>query len=448
MLSSAKKPKPKSYAQAAKSANPSAKISLLHTDCSHNPDENAKYSRIIQTRIYRTARNKGATLFDISPCKEKYTDQRAMTTVRKQHPNAQACTVLNEGPTRYLEVYIKPEKDTEDINRIGVIFEDSKIKVLPCRSIDDTATVIHLKLSHLPMFTSDEVLEGLKQSLAIFGELLDVGIYTENASGFFMGTGYAVLNTFQPVGIDPKLKYPDLSHQINWCESTNEFFHATWNNMPTWCRYCHKDGHTKFDCPLSRARILCYSCHEQGHRSYECPRRNAVPTSNKKQDRKSYKSKDTPPSLNQISPDIQEQLGEQATEVSSSGPDIQPTFINDDAMSTSGDDNSTVDEDEDIFRVNVQSLKKDIDTYSPEKITQAIRELCESKEIAPIGDKVDSQGVMEWTVLQRTDRATALVGWLNHNKFAYLSQSPSITPRRPSQLTVGDYISPSISSSH
>jgi hypothetical protein len=48
--------------------------------------------------------------------------------------------------------------------------------------------------------------------------------------------------------------------------------------MPTWCRYCHKEGHTKFDSPLSKARIICYSCHQQSHRSYECPRRRNVPT--------------------------------------------------------------------------------------------------------------------------------------------------------------------------
>ncbi|KAI9364661.1 hypothetical protein BD770DRAFT_469096 [Pilaira anomala] len=30
--------------------------------------------------------------------------------------------------------------------------------------------------------------------------------------------------------------------------------------MPTWCRYCHQDGHTKFVWKSSKARILCHSC--------------------------------------------------------------------------------------------------------------------------------------------------------------------------------------------
>ncbi|KAG1050144.1 hypothetical protein G6F43_007563 [Rhizopus delemar] len=60
--------------------------------------------------------------------------------------------------------------------------------------------------------------------------------------------------------------------------------------MPTWCRYCHKESHTKCECPLSKAQIICYSYHQNGHRAFECPRRNSPLHPNKKRDRKSYKS--------------------------------------------------------------------------------------------------------------------------------------------------------------
>jgi hypothetical protein len=46
--------------------------------------------------------------------------------------------------------------------------------------------------------------------------------------------------------------------------------------MPLWCRYCHKENHTKFNCPLSKARIICYACHEHGHRSFECPNSSTI----------------------------------------------------------------------------------------------------------------------------------------------------------------------------
>lgn len=67
--------------------------------------------------------------------------------------------------------------------------------------------------------------------------------------------------------------------------------------MPTWYRYCHKEGHTKIECPQSRARIICYSCHQNGHRSSECPRRNMSISAHKKRDRKSYQTPLSAPPL-------------------------------------------------------------------------------------------------------------------------------------------------------
>jgi hypothetical protein len=275
------------------------------------------------------------------------------------------------------------------------------------------------------MFDTDEVLEGLQKSLAMFGEIVDLGIYTEKASGYFMGTGYAVLNT------STSQNYVELSHLISWCESDKEFFHATWSNMPTWCRYCHKEGHTKFSCPLARARTLCYSCHEQGHRSYECPRRNNSKASNKKQDRKSYLNNQS--TTNSQKDELEFAPATPVIEASQDG-------VAEDNMSTSGDSVSEVDEDEQIFRDNVENLKADLDSYSPDDIKGVIREVSEANEIVSSTDSTSTPGTLIWTVVKRTERAEALVGWLNHNKFAYLAQSPSITHRRPSQLTFGDFV--------
>ncbi|KAI9329360.1 hypothetical protein BD770DRAFT_301750, partial [Pilaira anomala] len=56
--------------------------------------------------------------------------------------------------------------------------------------------------------------------------------------------------------------------------------------MPTWCRHYHHNGHTKFNCDFSKARVLCYSCHEQGYRSYKSTRRNSTMVPNKKKEGK------------------------------------------------------------------------------------------------------------------------------------------------------------------
>ncbi|KAI9480599.1 MAG: hypothetical protein EXX96DRAFT_447785, partial [Benjaminiella poitrasii] len=270
------KSKPKSYAQAAASTSSSLRMSLLYDDLvSTTPtDESAMHTQI--SCVYRSPRYRDAFLFDISKCAPTYTERQCMKLVKQQHPHAHACIPLNDGPKKYLEAYITPVNDTNDILHKGIISDDLKL--------------VTLKLSRIRLYTDDIVHEGLRKSLSVFGRLLDFGVYKDKDTDFFMDNGYAVLDTFQADDIAVDLKYTTFSHQLSCCEFTEEFFLATWNNMPTWCRYCHKDGRTKFECELSEARILCYACYHYGHRSFKCPRRNHSQLI-KKKDRKSYQTK-------------------------------------------------------------------------------------------------------------------------------------------------------------
>jgi hypothetical protein len=64
-----------------------------------------------------------------------------------------------------------------------------------------------------------EVLAGLKQSLVIFGTIIDVGITIEPNTGLFMGTGYAVLNVQQAA--NKENKFLELSHKLSWGVNLN-----------------------------------------------------------------------------------------------------------------------------------------------------------------------------------------------------------------------------------
>ncbi|CAO3688457.1 unnamed protein product [Rhizopus stolonifer] len=222
-----RKPRHNSYAQAVIAAT---KVSLIHDHIMPPHSDESSRLNTLQTSILRISRTKGAFLFDISPL------------------------------------------------------------VYPHAVLGESVKVVNLKLTHLPMLPAEEVKNGLAKSLAVFGDIIDVGILTDTATGFFMGAGYVVLNIHQDSSVIEEQKSQTLSHKISWYESPDDFFHATWNNMPTWCRYCHKKGYTKIECPQSRARIICYSCHQNGHRSFECPRRNMSISSHKKRDRKFYQT--------------------------------------------------------------------------------------------------------------------------------------------------------------
>jgi hypothetical protein len=120
-----------------------------------------------------------------------------MMLLKNQHPNVHACVPLNDGSKRYLEVYLSKNQDKQELLEKGLYFKDSNLTVYPCEALTDSAKILNVKLSNLPLLPKKDVFAGLKQSLAIFGNILDIGIAVEPNTGFLMGTGFAVLNIHQ-----------------------------------------------------------------------------------------------------------------------------------------------------------------------------------------------------------------------------------------------------------
>lgn len=60
-------------------------------------------------------------MFDITACKNRYNDQQCMIELKKQRPNVHACVHLNEGNTRYLEIYFTPDIEVADIRQEGIV---------------------------------------------------------------------------------------------------------------------------------------------------------------------------------------------------------------------------------------------------------------------------------------------------------------------------------------
>lgn len=363
----------KSYAQAV-TAKPRIPLMHQHIVPPHQDDESRLST--LQTRVYRSSRTKGAHLLDISNVKDKYTDLQCIILLSQQHPNVHACVPLSDGPRRYLEVYIKPEEDTNDLINRGLTLPESKLTVIPSASIGENSKIIHLKLSHIPLLPQTDVHAGLEKSLAIFGKILDIGISCFPDTKIFMGTVYAVIDVYQDENTPQDKKFQELSHQINWCED-DDCFHATWSNMPVWCRYCHKDGHTKFDCPLSKARIICYSCHEHGHRSFECPRRNAPM---KKRDRKSYQTKKEVELIIKDSDD---------DDNDSDYEDDAENEVEDDEMSITSADNQQLNDEP--FLLEKDNTRTLLEQGNPMYIQNAINELQTAGEIQLVAQPTEAQ---------------------------------------------------------
>lgn len=437
--------RPKSYAQAVTATT---RVSLLHSHIIPPDVEDEQTLNTLNTRVYKPSRTKGAYLFDITPCKKQYTDLQSMLLLKDQHPNVHACVPLSDGDQRYLEVYVTKENDTNDILYQGIIFKELKLQVLPCKAIDDSAKILKLKLTHIPLQTKNEVVAGLQTSLAIFGKILDVGINTEPSTGFFMGTGYAVLDRYQSETISPEEKFQDLHHKINWCEDENESFRATWNNMPMWCRYCHKDGHTKFDCKDAKARILCYACHEKGHRSFECPRK----TNNTKKARKTYQTRQSTVKNQQESTEdnVEQSSNDDKVLVEENDSEYTPSESGQDEDEEDDDDDKSdrMEEDEAQLlaadQVEIEKLHQDLDAYGIDEVEQVMIDLETSKEICPLyEDSKDSTIITSWKILKHTMRAIAFTSWYSRSKIQQLTlSSTSKHKNKASSRTLGDFVIP------
>ncbi|CAO0796326.1 unnamed protein product [Mucor circinelloides] len=202
--------------------------------------------RSIKTRIWRHARTSNDKQYKAS----------SFTGVK----------FLGKNKQRYIEIYPNEEIEQRFLTE-GVLYDlgSSKVQLFPCKSVNGEGKLIQVNLTDIPFFHKDQLLHDLKEVMGHFGTLLDIGLNYEQPMGWFMGSDYAIIQ--QLLGE----VYPKLSHTITWTNgSDNEFCHAPFPDMPIWCRYCHDEGHTKFECKKALAHIICYNCDLSGHRQADC----------------------------------------------------------------------------------------------------------------------------------------------------------------------------------
>ncbi|KAK4521700.1 uncharacterized protein ATC70_004234 [Mucor velutinosus] len=282
MTLSSKKQKPpgtpvpgqKGYAAAVKPRITTTSHSLIHGEvvpehtgtptASTTPPTNDK----IKTRIWRDVRTDNGYFLDISKITNK-SDQQHLQILNDQYQasNFLGIKFLGKATQRYIEVY--PTNDIVDrFLTEGVLYESEnpKIQLFPCKAVDGEGKLIQISLTDIPFLPQRQLLEALSKAIDVFGKILDLGLNYEQSIGWFMGTGYAIIQQL------PNVEYPTLHHSITWQTATkaDEFCHATFPDMGTWCRYCHEEGHTKFECSKALVRIICYNCDKAGHRQDTC----------------------------------------------------------------------------------------------------------------------------------------------------------------------------------
>ncbi|CAO3588798.1 unnamed protein product [Absidia cylindrospora] len=217
----------------------------------------------IRTTAWRTGRNSGSYFLDISSRSEG--DSIIFQLIKEQFPSCRGAAPFREGGRRLLEVNLDPENlvESQSFASNGLEMSD-KVHIIPTEALPSSATVVKLSLSRMPFLAQYQIQEGLTESLSKYGRIYDIGIITDPISKMFLGSGYAVLDT-------STVTNTPLTHTLPWPGLPNGF-HAVWENMPQYCKYCHQDGHIRDACPTARPLRLCFSCTKPGHIAANCRR--------------------------------------------------------------------------------------------------------------------------------------------------------------------------------
>ncbi|KAG1064014.1 hypothetical protein G6F41_010360 [Rhizopus arrhizus] len=260
------------------------RTSLMNATFENNI-HNSQQDKVIYSKVWRAGRSPGSVLLDMTDRSES--PVQLMALIAKQFPSRIAVATTKEGSRKIAEINFDPlDPAIDQILKDGITFENDAVRLLPCRALDPAVPLVRLRLSNLPFLKEDILKEQLKMSLEPYGSVLDLGILRESHTGTYMGTGYAILSV--PKNDD---RFSPLSHHLPWYQSEDEGFYAVWSDMPTYCRYCHAEGHAVPDCPKKRSSRVCWNCRASGHIAAECaksknkPFKKARKTPNAPQDR-------------------------------------------------------------------------------------------------------------------------------------------------------------------
>ncbi|KAG1140783.1 hypothetical protein G6F37_009190 [Rhizopus arrhizus] len=239
------------------------RTSLMHRTTEANTGSDST-NKSVQSKVWRVGRSPGSVLLDMSSRSES--PLQLMALIADQYPSRIAVATTKEGNRKIAEINFGTEDPSIDnIVKDGIYFEKDNLYLHPCKVLEPSVRLIRFRLSNLPFLSKDKLLPQLLASLQPYGMIMDLGHLREPVTGTYMGTGYAILSV--PIGDDIFLP---LSHNLPWSNAHDEGFHAVWNDMPTYCRYCHQEGHAVSECPKKRSTRVCWNCHKSGHIAADC----------------------------------------------------------------------------------------------------------------------------------------------------------------------------------
>ncbi|KAI9471417.1 hypothetical protein BDB00DRAFT_776766, partial [Zychaea mexicana] len=238
------------------------RVSLLHNSYSVSQDTSRQQQTVIYSHVWRVGRSPNAVFFDVSSRPGKVTDILKLLTEQYAHING--VQHHTEGPRVILEVYFQQPDDYRRALEQGLEFlKQTFIHGTP--GLHPTAQIKKIRLTQLPFLSPEALVQGLQTTMAMYGRVMDVGVYRDQTTNLFMGNGFAVIDQ-QP--LEGEQAFTTLDHHIPWCGDENNLVYGTFSDMKPHCSRCHSASHVVRDCPLRRSNQReCWSCGKKGHLS-------------------------------------------------------------------------------------------------------------------------------------------------------------------------------------
>ncbi|KAF7728209.1 adenyl-nucleotide exchange factor sse1 [Apophysomyces ossiformis] len=221
--------------------------------------------KTVKTRAWRTGRSPGSVFFDITMFESQTKD--VLKAIKTQYPNLIGGRTIKHGPQILAEINFDLSDITSRTQSCTAGFVYKETRILAVEALQCEPDIFRIRLTDLPFLKPDKLKQGIQQSLAPYGRVLDVGISRDADFGLYMGNGYAVLDR-RPEENGPP--FAEIKHSIQWCDST-DCFYAFWRDMPVHCVFCHELGHIREDCPRRTVnKTICFICGEKGHNQTDC----------------------------------------------------------------------------------------------------------------------------------------------------------------------------------
>ncbi|OAD74387.1 CCHC-type zinc finger transcription factor, partial [Phycomyces blakesleeanus NRRL 1555(-)] len=149
----------------------------------------------------------------------------------------------------------------------------------PSQGIPTGTKILRLYLTKLPFLPCQDLEQLIKDNLAKYGIVREIGIHLRRSC--FDSTGYVYIK--QPP--TPTTSLLPLSYKIPTSDSTH--FLTMWTCMGSHCTYCCAMGHDIEACPIRpQDSCKCFTCHETGHLQNTCPQTPATESGPSKCSRK------------------------------------------------------------------------------------------------------------------------------------------------------------------